>query len=304
MSSASTERLELENDLRRAIERDELRLHYQPLVDLATGHDRRARGPRPLAAPGPRPRAADVVHPAGRGDRAHPADRPVGARDGLPPGPRLAASRSPPRPRSSCRSTSRPASSPSPAWPRDVAAILAETGLDPASLELEITESVLMDDSEAGTRSLRALHELGVRSPSTTSGPATRRSSYLKQLPLDAIKIDRSFVAELDRGRRHDAPDRRGRRRPRPRARDRRRRRGDRDGRAARLAASPLVRPGPGLLPRSADAGRRARDPPRRRSAPAGPRDRRAQGPGAPAGRAATPRGLSAPGGPVRPAVG
>ena len=50
MSAGRCERLDLENDLRRAVERDELRLHYQPLVDLATDRIVGARGARPLAA--------------------------------------------------------------------------------------------------------------------------------------------------------------------------------------------------------------------------------------------------------------
>ena len=80
----------------------------------------------------------------------------------------------------------------------EVAGILAESGLAPAALELEITESVVMDQSEAGVRTLRRLRDLGVRLVLDDFGTGYSSLSYLKHLPLDTIKIDRSFVAGLE----------------------------------------------------------------------------------------------------------
>jgi EAL domain-containing protein (putative c-di-GMP-specific phosphodiesterase class I) len=84
-----------------------------------------------------------------------------------------------------------------PDLPERVAEILAETGLPAARLELEITESVAMDQSETGAATLRALRELGVPLVLDDFGTGYSSLSYLKHLPLDRLKIDRSFVTGL-----------------------------------------------------------------------------------------------------------
>ena len=80
----------------------------------------------------------------------------------------------------------------------DVAAALRDAGIDPASLTLEITESMLMEDIDTAKRTLQALRELGVRLAIDDFGTGYSSLSYLKQLPVDVIKIDKTFVDEVD----------------------------------------------------------------------------------------------------------
>jgi diguanylate cyclase (GGDEF)-like protein/PAS domain S-box-containing protein len=79
----------------------------------------------------------------------------------------------------------------------DVSAALADAGVDPASLTLEITESMLMADIETAKATLHALRRLGVRLAIDDFGTGYSSLSYLKQLPVDVIKIDKTFVDEV-----------------------------------------------------------------------------------------------------------
>lgn len=79
----------------------------------------------------------------------------------------------------------------------DVRHALAESGLDPATLTLEITETTLMRDAEATAKRLRSLKELGVRIAIDDFGTGYSSLAYLRQFPVDALKIDRSFISGI-----------------------------------------------------------------------------------------------------------
>jgi EAL domain-containing protein (putative c-di-GMP-specific phosphodiesterase class I) len=198
MSAQTLERIDLENDLRVALERDELRVHYQPIVALGdeaiVGFEalirwqHPARGLVPPVAFIPLAEETGLIIPIGRWVLE------TACREAA----RWLASE-PSGPRSTFVSVNLSARQfETNGLVEDVARILEDTGLPATALELEITESVVMDQSEAGIRTLRRLRELGVRLVLDDFGTGYSSLSYLKHLPLDTIKIDRTFVAGID----------------------------------------------------------------------------------------------------------
>src|SRR6185503_2244278 len=197
MSTATLERVELEDDLRRAIGGGELRLHYQPLIDLGSdrivGFEALVRWQHPIRGLVPPlsfiPLAEEtgLIVPLGRWvlETACRQAKLWGE-----------ARRDEPPLMMSVNLSARQFSQPD--LVDQVDAILAETGLDASTLELEITESVVMDQSEVGVRSLHRLRDMGVRLVLDDFGTGYSSLAYLKHLPLDTIKIDRTFVAGLD----------------------------------------------------------------------------------------------------------
>ena len=84
-----------------------------------------------------------------------------------------------------------------PQLPKIVARVLRETGLPPRLLELEITESTAMRETDVALRTLRRLKQLGVSIAIDDFGTGYSSLSYLRRFPVDKVKIDRSFVAEV-----------------------------------------------------------------------------------------------------------
>jgi len=197
MSDLTMDRIDMENDLRRALERHELRVHYQPLIDLETdrivGFEALVRWQHPLRGLVPPlafiPLAEEtgLIVPLGRWVLETACRQATKWRDARPGGPRLLMSVN-----LSARQFVQPD------LVDQVDAILSETGMDPSTLELEITESVVMDQSEVGIRTLSRLRDMGVRLVLDDFGTGYSSLSYLKHLPLDTIKIDRTFVAGID----------------------------------------------------------------------------------------------------------
>jgi diguanylate cyclase (GGDEF)-like protein/PAS domain S-box-containing protein len=206
MRAALVTRLQTEADLRGALASDELRLLYQPLLSLErdtfVGAEALVRWQHPtrgLLAPADFIAVAEdsgLIAPLGAwvlGEACRQAAAWARAAQeaAAPYGPAFAAA---PRTVSVNLSPRQLSHSDVPAL---LEKALADSGADPALIELEITESVLMEQSAAALATLRRLKELGVRLVLDDFGTGWSSLGYLKRFPIDALKIDREFVDGL-----------------------------------------------------------------------------------------------------------
>jgi diguanylate cyclase (GGDEF)-like protein len=193
---ATLARMELKADLRGALERGEMHIAFQPIVDLASealvGTEALIRWAHPRRGPVapldfiPIAEENGIIRSLGRWvlesavvqTRAWQA---ASGRSDLTVSVNLSG-----------RQIA------DPALPADVARILTDTGFDPRALILEITESVLVGDDVETMSTLHALKALGVRLAIDDFGTGYSSLSYLGKFPVDILKIDRSFVAGLD----------------------------------------------------------------------------------------------------------
>ncbi|HWB69993.1 MAG TPA: EAL domain-containing protein [Solirubrobacterales bacterium] len=196
MRAGAVRRLETERELRGALERDELALHYQPVVSLGSGEIvglealvRWQHPERGLLDPAEFVSIAEesgLIEPIGSWVQEAACKHAVAWGEERPDVRPLDVSVN----LSARQVTHRD-------LPGAIAEILARTGLEPSRLRLEITESVLVDESAKAIATLEALNELGVRLILDDFGTGYSSLAYLNRFPFDALKIDRSFVDAL-----------------------------------------------------------------------------------------------------------
>ncbi len=201
MNARRLARQSLEASLRLALQRGELALHYQPKVNLTTsrmtGVEALIRWHHPtrgLVSPSefiPAAEECGLIQPLGRWALREACGQARAWRDaGLRPMP-IAVNVS------MIEFGAR-------GFLDHVTRVLEETGLEPSHLELEVTESVLMADTEATTTALYALKDLGIRLAIDDFGTGYSSLSYLSRFPIASLKIDQSFLRDMTPGG-HDA---------------------------------------------------------------------------------------------------
>ncbi len=196
MNRAAQQRLTLESKLRRALDADEFEVHYQPKVELGSGRIAglealvRWRDPEAgLVLPDafiPMAEETGLIGPLGdRVLRTVCHQLAAWQRDGRPCLP-VSINLSPQHFRQRDLAAS-------------IEAALCAVGVGPGWLEIEITESTLLRDEETVSATLRALHDRGIRIALDDFGTGYSSLNYLRRLPVDTLKIDRSFVRDIEK---------------------------------------------------------------------------------------------------------
>jgi EAL domain-containing protein (putative c-di-GMP-specific phosphodiesterase class I) len=187
-------RQSLEASLRRALEREEFLLHYQPKVNLNTGEItsvealiRWQHPDRGLVSPAefvPIAEDSGLILPIGRWVLREACRQARAWQDaGLPPIPTAV--------------NVSYAEFRKPSFVEGVQTTLKETGLEARYLELELTEGVLMDDAKFTASVLQELKGMGIRLAADDFGTGYSSLSYLREFPIDILKIDRSFINQI-----------------------------------------------------------------------------------------------------------
>ncbi|HEX2828534.1 MAG TPA: EAL domain-containing protein [Burkholderiales bacterium] len=194
MNTFFPERLMLENDLRRALDRGEFELHYQPKVDLAgdttVGMEALLRWRHPkrgLLAPDqfiPLAEETGLIVPIGKWVIEEACRQNRAWQDAGLPGLRVAVNISGVQFRRKDLL-------------EDIGVALAKSLLPPECLEIEITESVVMQNASDAIVTLERLSQMGVHVSIDDFGTGYSSLSYLKRFPLDKLKIDRSFIRDV-----------------------------------------------------------------------------------------------------------
>jgi diguanylate cyclase (GGDEF)-like protein len=192
----ATERLHIENGLRHALARDELQLHFQPQIDLSTRHIvgceallRWQPAEEPMVMPDrfiPIAEETGLIVPIGQWVLEQACGQLARwDAEGIPP-IHMAVNVAVPQLRQ-------------PGFVDKVRHTLEQTGIAPSRLEIEVTESVLLDKDERISTTLEGLVALGVKLSLDDFGTGYASLSYLRNFRFNVLKIDRSFVMELHR---------------------------------------------------------------------------------------------------------
>ena len=194
MNAKATQRLELERMLRHALDRHEFSLHYQPIIDIRSGVVNGAeallrwhvpeRGNIPPSDFIDVAEDTGLIIPIGAWVLRTACEQAVHWQAlGLPP-LRIAVNVS----AKQCRRED---------FTATVRNTVEDTGLDPSQLTIEITESLIIDDTHDASSKLQWLRDMGIGIAVDDFGTGYSSLSYLKRLPVNSLKIDRSFIADL-----------------------------------------------------------------------------------------------------------